>query len=93
MGAATDFTRSSMPHRDSRVGVLQPQGSSRMGGSCIVEWYLEWCWAEAGAGKRERKEAREPRDIKSFEWQLNYGVCFIVAGSLACAHCSGLNLL
>lgn len=44
-----------MPHRDNPVDILQPQGSSRMGGSCILESYLEWCWAEVGVGKKREK--------------------------------------
>jgi hypothetical protein len=62
-----DLTRSSMPHRDNPVDILQPQGSSRMGGSCIVESYLEWCWAEVGIGNGEMEKAREPRELVSCE--------------------------
>lgn len=54
-----------MPHRDNPVDILQPQGSSRMGGSCIVESYLEWCWAEVGVGKRERRREAEGTTVKT----------------------------
>lgn len=50
---------------------MQPQGSSRMGGSCIIESYLEWCRAEVGAGNREMEKARKPRELKRVEYCNN----------------------